>query len=76
MAKFGYWGEAVVVGLMVVILGLILRQIASYLGLNDNLNTTSTYIMHIFLIGFLIHILSEWMGINRWYCQNGTACTI
>lgn len=28
----------------------------------------------LFLTGFLLHLLSEFSGINKWYCTNGFAC--
>ena len=28
----------------------------------------------VFLAGFLVHILCEFSGINRWYCTHGNAC--
>ncbi len=28
----------------------------------------------VFLAGFLVHLVREFSGINRWYCTNGNAC--
>lgn len=56
--------EAFIVGVMVIILGLFLN----FLVLNP--------ILHLFLLGFLIHIFCEISGINTWYCKNGSACLV
>lgn len=69
-----YLIEAIVVGIMTVITGLIVQKLVSYTQLNNNLNVQSVYIIHLFIIGFLIHVMSEWVGINQWYCRNGNAC--
>ena len=55
--------EAVLVGIVTIILGLLLR----FLIRNNE-------ILFLFLVGFLIHILCEITGLNLWYCKNGSAC--
>lgn len=27
-----------------------------------------------FITGFLIHLVAEYSGVNKWYCSNGVAC--
>jgi len=29
----------------------------------------------LFFSGFTLHLLSEFLGINKWYCVNGNACS-
>lgn len=72
--------EAVVVGIMTVVIGYIVGKITSHF-VKDNLppecdNWNKNHIMEInlFIIGFLVHILSEFGGLNHWYCRNGNAC--
>jgi len=53
--------EAVVVGLMLAVAG-------------------TTFLIRIdfkslFILGVAFHVLCEVVGINRWYCSNGAACT-
>jgi hypothetical protein len=55
--------EAVFVGIMTIILGLLLRLVIF-----------NNQILFLFLLGFLIHILCEITGVNVWYCKNGSAC--
>ena len=55
--------EAVLVGIMTIILGVLLR----FLIINNE-------ILFLFLLGFLIHILCEITGLNLWYCKHGSAC--
>ena len=28
----------------------------------------------LFLTGFFVHIISEYSGVNKWYCAHGSAC--
>jgi len=28
----------------------------------------------LFVTGALVHIIAEYMGVNKWYCKNGVAC--
>ena len=32
------------------------------------------FVVALFLTGFLLHLLFEVTGVNRWYCKNGAAC--
>ena len=66
--------EAFVVGISVVIVGtiisLILKQIIKSDLPKECKNWNKYYVMEItlFLIGFLLHILYEVLGLNKWYC--------
>lgn len=57
--------EGIVVGLATVAVAYALYKI------NKNyLNRTFDTYGILFLVGFFIHIGSEYLGINRWYCED------
>jgi hypothetical protein len=72
--------EAILMGIYLVIIGYIIGWLTKpVLGVslpevcsrwNDN------YIMetNLFLIGFFGHLILELVGVNKWYCANGSAC--
>lgn len=72
--------EAVVMGIIVVVLGYIICYFTEpYFGvaLPDICSTwNSGHILEInlFLIGFVGHLAAEAFGLNKWYCRNGNAC--
>ena len=72
--------EAIVVGIITVIIGNISGLlVASVLKVNlpeicNDWNKYYTMEITLFLTGFLIHLLCEFTGINKWYCKNGFAC--
>lgn len=51
--------EAVVVGISLLVFAEGLKM----------LNVTN-----LFVVGFLIHLVFEILGLNRWYCKHGAAC--
>lgn len=72
--------EALVVGIATVIVGSIVGYSIS-LFLKSDLpkvckDWNKFYVMEIslFLTGFLVHLISEFTGVNRWYCKKGRAC--
>ena len=72
--------EAIVVGISTVIIGSIVGLILSKV-VKTNLpkickEWNKNHIMEIslFLTGFLLHLLCEFTGINKWYCKNGHSC--
>jgi glycopeptide antibiotics resistance protein len=72
--------EAFVVGVLTVVVGTIVGYVIGRL-FSNNLpkickEWNKNHIMEIclFLTGFIIHILCELTGINKWYCKNGNAC--
>ena len=72
--------EAFVVGVMTVCIGSLVGFVIGK-AFSNNLpkickEWNKNHIMEIclFLTGFLIHLLCEFSGINKWYCQNGNAC--
>ena len=73
--------EAGVVGILTVIVGTIVGYILGNM-FSNNLpkickEWNKNHIMEIclFLTGFILHILCEFSGINKWYCKNGNACS-
>ena len=72
-------GEAIAVGIVVVIVGLI---VSSFIGMFHKQTKKAcqdwnkNHIMEIslFLIGALTHLVCEFTGVNKWYCKNGNAC--
>jgi hypothetical protein len=65
--------EAVFVAIIVIIVGFALHLTAMRFGSHD-LNDASVYAGHLAAIGFATHLLCEGMGLNKWYCKNGSAC--
>ena len=74
--------EAVVVGIITVIIGNVSGLLVGSLlkvdlpELCKDWNKYYTMEISLFLTGFLIHLLCEFIGINKWYCKNGNACLI
>jgi hypothetical protein len=74
--------EASIVGIATVIIGTIISFVTSKSCLAAGIpkihdtNWNKNHIMEIslFLTGFILHLLCEYSGINRWYCKNGNAC--
>jgi len=74
--------EALVVGVATVIIGTLVGFIIGKYFSSSNLpkickTWNKNHIMEIclFLTGFILHILCEFSGINKWYCKNGNACS-
>jgi len=66
--------EAIAVGLAVLVLGLVIWFLAKCLFPKADLSTLGAHAVMLFILGFAFHLLSEWMGINAWYCKKGAAC--
>lgn len=74
--------EAFVVGVATIIFGNLAAFVMSPLLFKVELpkvcgTWNKFYSMEItlFMTGFLLHLFSEFSGINRWYCNNGVACS-
>jgi hypothetical protein len=53
--------EAIFVGILLVVVGMFTLK--------------TKKIVPLFLTGALVHIICEIVGLNKWYCKNGSACT-
>lgn len=68
--------EAISVGVATIFIGLLVSYTIGLI-YNKNENFTKNYklmSLGLFLTGFILHILCEYSGINKWYCKNGVAC--
>lgn len=72
--------ESAIVGVMTVIVGSLVGFILSKFVPSDLPKVckkwNNFYVMEIslFFTGFIIHLLCEFSGLNKWYCINGNAC--
>jgi hypothetical protein len=66
--------EALVVGVVLVVLGMILHLISMKFMKHD-MNDNLTLAVHFFVIGFIFHLLCEVTNVNKWYCKHGQACS-
>lgn len=74
--------EAIVVGIITVIVGTLSAKIISNYASDVNelpdvcksWNKNYTMEKSLFLTGFLVHLACQLTGINHWYCSNGLAC--
>ena len=66
--------EAVAVGILVVIIGTVVTKVFFNNGSSKDWNKNHVMEISLFFTGFIIHILCEVIGINKWYCKNGNAC--
>lgn len=69
--------EALVVGLVTSIVGLIIATTLMFTQKDFSLKTYTFWprvMIGYFLTGFLLHLLFEGLGANKWYCKNGNAC--
>ena len=62
--------EGVVVGLVVVIMTLFIQKIFIYLHKDMEKNK----LLIVFLVGFSTHLIFEFLGFNKMYCEKGFAC--
>lgn len=66
--------ETFAVGLAVMILGLILIFLTKTLFPKADLSSFMSHAIMLFVLGVSLHLFSECLGINAWYCKNGIAC--
>lgn len=75
--------EALVVGVFAVVFGNLVWYALKKTSLNVNStkecndwNKNNIKEISLFLTGFIGHIFFELVGVNSWYCKNGSACGI
>jgi len=72
--------EAIAVGIILVIVaslvGIVVGKFMSVKLDEMCKKWNKNHIMEItlFISGVLVHLLCEYLGINKWYCKNGVAC--
>jgi hypothetical protein len=69
--------EATAVGIATSILGTILSYLSMAYGqksFNVKFDNWTSIIISEFLTGFILHLLAEYFGVNKWYCKYGNAC--
>ena len=72
-----FYAEVFVVGLAVMVVGLVVTHILMrYVEpkKEPNFNHWGAVALSYFITGALIHVLSEWSNVNKWYCKHGYAC--
>lgn len=66
--------EALVIGIITMIVGLLLHLVSLKLMGKHDLNDLKMFAGHLFGIGIIVHILMEYTKANKWYCKHGNAC--
>lgn len=71
--------EILSVGALTAIIGFICSTSLMY-AFSDNFSIKKYHfwwqvLLSYFLTGCLIHFICQVTGINRWYCENGVACS-
>jgi len=60
--------EAIVVGCVISAIWFLLQGF-------DTIRRSVNQWMQVFLAGMIGHLVFEALGINRWYCHQGAACS-
>ena len=67
--------EGIAVGIGVILVGtLISYLIALMRNKNTKFLKNPWMIVGLFLTGFLLHLGSDVVGLNKWYCKNCAGC--
>lgn len=65
----GVFMEALVCGIILAIILVIVFAVnPGWLGDGTSVAITG------FILGFAAHLVKEYSGVNKWYCDNGAAC--
>ena len=66
--------EAFCVGFATLVFGGILWVLSRTFFPNADPSSFNYHIIILFLLGFGLHLIAEFSGVNLWYCKNGVAC--
>lgn len=66
--------ESIMVGVMVIVAGFLVSWLYSSVMGSVDLTDTMQFASVLFLIGVVVHVFSEYSGINKAYCSMGNAC--
>ena len=68
--------EALVVGVVCLVMGIITHIIIHYIlkYFKININKHFVFYLTLFVSGVLVHVLFDLFGGNKWYCKHGMAC--
>lgn len=69
---FAIFKEAFFIGIITIIIGLIIKYFINLFFKENNY----IFILILFITGFIIHIVCQISGINKFYCKYGQACKI
>lgn len=73
--------EAFVVGIIIVVIGLLVSFLVGPMlsvdlpKICEEWNQNHAMEISLFLTGFVAHLALEAVGVNKWYCENGNACS-
>jgi Na+/H+-translocating membrane pyrophosphatase len=63
--------ETVSIGVLVVVIGhFVMKAVTNSSMVEDKMKP----VVSLFITGALVHLICEFSGVNRWYCENGNAC--
>jgi ABC-type spermidine/putrescine transport system permease subunit I len=65
--------EALIVGVGTVVIGILIKYLIELFAKKEK-HELYIFIVILFLTGFLIHIICQFTGVNKWYCRHGSAC--
>jgi hypothetical protein len=66
--------EALIVGIITLIIGILFRLPFNYAYKHD-MNDYIVLAFYFFVVGIITHLACEGVGLNKYYCNNGHACT-
>lgn len=70
--------EALVVGITAALVGLAISTILMFITSKDfsleKYHFWPQVMLSYFITGVLLHLMYEYFGANKWYCDNGNAC--
>ncbi len=69
--------EALFVGIVTAIIGFIIGTALMFTNKNFTLKKYHFWgrvLFSYFIVGVILHLSFEAVGVNKWYCKNGVAC--